>query len=190
MKELSIDIETYSSEDLLKTGVYRYAEAPDFTILLFAYAFDDEDIQIVDLASGEALPEKITEALTNPKIIKTAYNANFERTCIAAYLKMPMPPEQWRCSAVAAAELGLPQTLAGVAEALGLQEQKDARGKALINYFSKPCKPTKVNGGRTRNLPQHDSEKWAVFKEYCVQDVAVERAIKKKISRFPMAESE
>ena len=96
MKELSIDIETYSSEDLLKTGVYRYAEAPDFTILLFAYAFDDEDIQIVDLASGEALPEKITEALTNPKIIKTAYNANFERTCIAAYLKMPMPPEQWR----------------------------------------------------------------------------------------------
>lgn len=190
MKELSIDIETYSSEDLLKTGVYRYAEAPDFTILLFAYAFDDEDIQIVDLASGEALPEKITEALTNPKIIKTAYNANFERTCIAAYLKTPMPPEQWRCSAVAAAELGLPQTLAGVAEALGLQEQKDARGKALINYFSKPCKPTKVNGGRTRNLPQHDSEKWAVFKEYCVQDVAVERAIKKKISRFPMAESE
>lgn len=190
MKELSIDIETYSSEDLLKTGVYRYAEAPDFTILLFAYAFDDEDIQIVDLASGEALPEKITEALTDPKIIKTAYNANFERTCIAAYLKMPMPPEQWRCSAVAAAELGLPQTLAGVAEALGLQEQKDARGKALINYFSKPCKPTKVNGGRTRNLPQHDSEKWAVFKEYCVQDVAVERAIKKKISRFPMAESE
>ena len=190
MKELSIDIETYSSEDLLKTGVYRYAEAPDFTILLFAYAFDDEDIQIVDLASGEALPEKLTEALTNPKIIKTAYNANFERTCIAAYLKTPMPPEQWRCSAVAAAELGLPQTLAGVAEALGLQEQKDARGKALINYFSKPCKPTKVNGGRTRNLPQHDSEKWAVFKEYCVQDVAVERAIKKKISRFPMAESE
>ena len=190
MKELSIDIETYSSEDLLKTGVYRYAEAPDFTILLFAYAFDDEDIQIVDLASGEALPEKITEALTDPKIIKTAYNANFERTCIAAYLKTPMSPEQWRCSAVAAAELGLPQTLAGVAEALGLQEQKDARGKALINYFSKPCKPTKVNGGRTRNLPQHDSEKWAVFKEYCVQDVAVERAIKKKISRFPMAESE
>lgn len=190
MKELSIDIETYSSEDLLKSGVYRYVEAPDFTILLFAYAFDDEDIQIVDLASGEALPEKITEALTNPKIIKTAYNANFERTCIAAYLKTPMPPEQWRCSAVAAAELGLPQTLAGVAEALGLQEQKDARGKALINYFSKPCKPTKVNGGRTRNLPQHDSEKWAVFKEYCVQDVAVERAIKKKISRFSMAESE
>lgn len=159
-------------------------------ILLFAYAFDDEDIQIIDLASGEALPEKLTEALTDPKIIKTAYNANFERTCITAYLKTPMPPEQWRCSAVAAAELGLPQTLAGVAEALGLQEQKDARGKALINYFSKPCKPTKVNGGRTRNLPQHDSEKWAVFKEYCVQDVAVERAIKKKISRFPMAESE
>ena len=190
MRELSIDIETYSSEDLIKTGVYRYAEAPDFTILLFAYAFDDEEIKIVDTASGESLPEEIVAALVNPEITKTAYNANFERTCIASYLRMEMPPEQWKCSSVAASELGLPQTLAGVAEALGLQEQKDARGKALINYFSKPCKPTKVNGGRTRNLPEHDPEKWAVFREYCIQDVAVERAIKKKISRFPMAASE
>lgn len=190
MRELSIDIETYSSADLIKTGVYRYAEAPDFTILLFAYAFDEEEIQIIDLASGESLSEEILAALVNPEILKTAYNANFERTCIAEYLGLPMPPEQWRCSAVAAAELGLPQTLAGVAEALGLQEQKDARGKALIQYFSKPCKPTKANGGRTRNLPCHDAEKWAIFKEYCVQDVAVERAIKKKLSRFPLAESE
>lgn len=190
MKELSIDIETYSSEDLTKTGVYRYAEAPDFTILLFAYAFDDEEIQIIDLAKGEKLPEELAAALTDPKITKTAYNANFERTCIGAYLKTSMPPEQWKCSAVAASELGLPQTLAGVAEALGLQEQKDTRGKALINYFSKPCKPTKANGGRTRNFPEHDPEKWEVFKEYCVQDVAVERAIKKKLARFPMAESE
>lgn len=190
MRELSIDIETYSSEDLTKTGVYRYAEAPDFTILLFAYAFDEEEIKIVDLASGETLPEEVLEALADSDITKTAYNANFERTCIAAYLGLPMPPEQWKCSAVAAAELGLPQTLAGVAEALGLQEQKDARGKALINYFSKPCKPTKTNGGRTRNLPEHDPDKWRVFKDYCVQDVAVERAIKKKIARFPMAASE
>ena len=190
MRELSIDIETYSSEDLTKTGVYRYAEAPDFTILLFAYAFDDGEIKIIDLASGETLPEEVMAVLTNPEIIKTAYNANFERTCIASYLHLPMVPEQWRCSAVAASELGLPQTLAGVAEALGLQEQKDARGKALINYFSKPCKPTKTNGGRTRNLPEHDPEKWQVFKDYCVQDVAVERAIKKKIARFPMAASE
>lgn len=190
MRELSIDIETYSSEDLTKTGVYRYAEAPDFTILLFAYAFDDEEIQIVDLASGEELPPEILDSLTDMDVIKTAYNANFERTCIAAYLGLPMPPEQWRCSAVAASELGLPQTLAGVAEALGLAEQKDARGKALINYFSKPCKPTKINGGRTRNLPHHDPEKWAVFKEYCIQDVAVERAIKTKLKRFPLHPSE
>lgn len=190
MRELSIDIETYSSEDLTKTGVYRYAEAPDFTILLFAYAFDDEEIKMIDLASAETLPEEIVAALTNPAIIKTAYNANFERTCLAAYLHLPMPPEQWRCSAVAASELGLPQTLAGVAEVLGLQEQKDTRGKALINYFSKPCKPTKVNGGRTRNLPEHAPDKWQIFKDYCIQDVAVERAIKKKIARFPMAAGE
>lgn len=190
MRELSIDIETYSSEDLTKTGVYRYAEAPDFTILLFAYAFDDEEIQIIDLASGEELPPAVVDCLTDGEVIKTAYNANFERTCIAAYLGLPMPPEQWRCSAVAASELGLPQTLAGVAEALGLAEQKDARGKALINYFSKPCKPTKINGGRTRNLPHHDPEKWAVFKEYCIQDVAVERAIKTKLKRFPLHPSE
>ena len=190
MRELSIDIETYSSEDLTKTGVYRYAEAPDFTILLFAYAFGEEDICIVDLAQGEELPQAVMAALTDSQVIKTAYNANFERSCLAAYFGLPMPPEQWRCFAVAAAELGLPQTLAGVADALGLQEQKDARGKALINYFSKPCKATKANGGRTRNLPEHDAEKWEVFKEYCIQDVAVERAIKKKLARFPLPESE
>lgn len=190
MRELSIDIETYSSEDLTKTGVYRYAEAPDFAILLFAYAFDEGEIQIVDLAQGEELPTAVREALTDPAVTKTAYNANFERTCLAAYLHTPMPPEQWRCSAVMAAELGLPQTLAGVAAALGLAEQKDARGKALIAYFSKPCKPTQTNGGRTRNLPMHDPEKWAVFQAYCVQDVAVERAIKQRLARFPLAASE
>ena len=190
MREMSIDIETYSSEDLLKTGVYRYAEAPDFEILLFAYAFDDEEIQIVDMASGEPLPDDVLKALTDPEILKTAYNANFERTCISRFFEMQLPVEQWKCSSVMASEIGLPQTLAGVAEALGLQEQKDARGKALINYFSKPCKPTKVNGGRTRNLPWHDAEKWQTFREYCIQDVAVERAIKTKLQRFPLADSE
>lgn len=190
MRELSIDIETYSSEDLTKTGVYRYAEAPDFTILLFAYAFDDGEIRVVDFASGENLPEDVRFALADPHIIKTAYNANFERTCLAAYLHIPMPPEQWRCSMAAAAELGLPQTLAGAAEALGIPEQKDARGEALIRYFSKPCKPTAANGGRIRNLPEHAPEKWEIFKEYCRQDVAVERAVKKKLRRFPLPERE
>lgn len=190
MKLLSIDIETYSSVDLVKSGVYAYADAPDFEILLFAYAFDDEDIEIVDIALGEPLPDDVTSALTDKNIIKTAYNANFERTCISRFFGIDLPVSQWQCSAVHASELGLPSGLAKTAEALGLKQQKDTRGKALINYFSKPCKPTKVNGGRTRNLPVHEMEKWQTFKDYCVQDVAVERAIRDKISRFPMAESE
>lgn len=189
MQEMSIDIETYSSVDLTKSGVYAYASAPDFQILLLAYAFDDGPVEIIDLVA-EPLPDELYKALTNAAIIKTAYNANFERTCIAKYFNLYLPIEQWRCSAVAASELGLPQTLAGVAEALGLVEQKDSRGKALINYFSKPCKETKTNGGRTRNLPEHDPEKWQTFMDYCKQDVEVERAIKKKIAKFPMTASE
>lgn len=189
MHEMSIDIETYSSVDLIKSGVFAYVQAPDFQILLFAYAFDDEPVRIVDL-TNETLSEGVLQALIDPLIIKTAYNANFERTCLQQYLGCPLPIEQWRCSAVAASELGLPQYLAGVAEALGLEEQKDSRGKLLINYFSKPCKPTGANGGRTRNLPEHDPDKWQTFKDYCVQDVEVERAIKRKLARFPMAESE
>ena len=145
MRELSIDIETYSSEDLLKTGVYRYAEAPDFTILLFGYTFDEEEIQVIDLACGEEIPDEVLVALIDPEIIKTAYNANFERTCIAKYLKTPMPPEQWRCSAVAASELGLPQTLAGVAMALGLQEQKDT-GQGTDQLFLR-CQSYRKMGG-------------------------------------------
>ena len=193
MREMSIDIETYSSEDLTKTGVYRYSEAPDFEILLFAYAFDDDDtVHQIDLACGEKLPESIVEALTDPDIVKTAYNANFERVCISVYLGFTdfLPPEQWRCTAVASSELGLPQNLAGVASVFGLSEQKDTRGKALINYFSKPCKPTKSNGERTRNLPKHDMEKWKAYKEYNIQDVVVERAIKEKLARFPLKDSE
>lgn len=187
--EMSIDIETYSSVDLIKSGVYAYVNAPDFAILLFAYAFDDEEVKIIDLTK-EIMPTFILVALTDEKIIKTAYNANFERTCIQKYFNIKLPIEQWRCSAVYAAELGLPPTLEGVAKVLGLEEQKDLRGKALIRYFCMPCTPTKVNGGRTRNLPEHAPKKWEEFKEYCVQDVEVERAIKNKISKFPVKESE
>ena len=186
MLELSIDIETYSSEDLTKTGVYRYAGAPDFAILLFGYAFGNEGIQLTDLAQGETLPREVWDALLDPEVIKTAYNANFERTCLAAYFHQPMPPEQWACTMVRTAELGLPTNLKETAAALGLEGQKDARGRALIQYFSKPCRPTKANGGRTRNLPQHAPEKWAEFCAYCKQDVAVERAVKERLDRFPL----
>lgn len=190
MIQLSIDIETYSSVNLLKSGVYAYADAPDFTILLFAYSFDDEDIKIVDIACGEKIPDKVLSALTDGNIKKTAFNANFERTCLAKFLNAEMPPEQWRCTMIQAAEIGLPRSLAGVATALGLEEQKDKKGRACIEYFSKPCRPTKSNGGRTRNLPQHNIEKWETFKSYCIQDVAVERNIKNRLKAFPLTEGE
>lgn len=190
MKELSIDIETYSSVDLITSGVYAYCNAPDFSILLFAYAFGGEEVCVVDIANDEPLPEAIKKALTEETIKKTAYNANFERVCIKTYFQMELPITQWQCSAVWAAELGLPQTLEATAAILGLEQQKDTRGKALIQYFCKPCKATKSNGGRTRNLPHHDKEKWDLFKQYCKQDVNVERAIKTKLSVFPLTERE
>ncbi|MDQ0154177.1 DNA polymerase [Robertmurraya andreesenii] len=190
MKLLSIDIETYSSVDLVKCGVYAYCESADFEILLFAYAVDEEEVQIVDIASGEKLPDALLKALTDPAVIKTAYNANFERTCLAKFFGKPMPPEQWRCSSVHALILGLPGHLDGVAKCLKLKEQKMKEGKALIRYFSVPCKPTKVNGRRNRNLPEHDSDKWRTFKEYCKQDVEVERQIRKKLEAFPIPDME
>lgn len=190
MKFLSIDIETYSSVDLIKSGVYAYCESSDFEILLIAYAFDDEEVQIVDLASGEKMPADILKAMTDPTIIKTAYNANFERTCLAKYFRQPMPLEQWRCSSVHALMLGLPGYLDGVAKCLRLEEQKMKEGKALIRYFSVPCKPTKVNGERTRNLPDHDLDKWETFKNYCKQDVEVERQIRNKLEAFPITKVE
>lgn len=191
MRELSIDIETYSSIDLIESGVYKYVSAPDFKILLFAYAFDDDEVKILDIERGDELPTFVWYALQDKNVIKTAYNANFERTCISKFYSMDhLRVEQWKCSAVAAAELGLPSQLGMVAEALGLEQKKDARGKALINFFSKPCKPTKANGMRERNLPEHDLEKWQTFKDYCIQDVVVEREIKKKIARFPLADFE
>lgn len=192
MRTLSIDIETYSSVSLQESGVYAYSEAPDFSILLFAYAFNQEEVQIIDLAQGDELPTIVLEVLTSDKVIKTAYNANFERTCLAKYLGLPMPPHQWRCTAVHASILGLPGNLSGVCSALGFNEDlaKSKTGKALIQYFCVPCKPTTKNGNRIRNLPEHDLEKWQLFKEYCKQDVVAERAIKEKLSMFPVTQSE
>jgi len=186
MTILSIDLETFSSVDLITCGVYRYVEAPDFEILLFGYAFDDEPVTVVDIANFEFLPDQVMEALTNPNVIKTAFNANFERTCIAKFFDTPMPPEQWRCTAAHALTLGLPHKLEEVAKVLKSAQQKDTAGKALIRYFCVPCAPTKTNGFRTRNFPHHDPEKWEKFKAYNVQDVETEREAKKTFDRFPM----
>ncbi|WP_331488017.1 hypothetical protein [Caminicella sporogenes] len=190
MRTLAVDIETYSSVDLTRCGVYKYTESPDFEILLFGYAFDDEEVKVIDLAQGEKVPEEVMTALTNPATIKIAFNANFERTCISKHFNIPMPPNQWRCSAVHALTLGLPGNLEGVAKSLNLSQQKMKEGKALIRYFSVPCKPTKANGGRTRNLPKHDIKKWNTFKDYCKRDVEVERAIRKKLENYPQADKE
>ncbi|MBP3037959.1 DNA polymerase [Bacillaceae bacterium Marseille-Q3522] len=193
MRELSIDIETYSSVDLIDFGVYKYVDAPDFEILLFAYAFDDEPVRCIDLAQGEEIPAIVVKALQDKDIIKTAYNANFERTCLTKFFEKKgykMDPMQWRCTSVHALTLGLPGYLDGVAKAMKLDVQKDAVGKALIKYFTVPCKPTKVNKGRTRNLPEHAPEKWQKFIDYCIQDVEVERAIKKKLIRYSPSEFE
>ncbi|WP_346914183.1 DNA polymerase [Clostridium sp.] len=189
-KTLGIDIETFSDVDLVRSGVYAYTASPHFEILLFAYAFDDEEVQIVDIASGEKLSTEIIKALTDERIIKTAFNASFERTCLSKYLNKQLKANSWQCTAVQAATLGLPLSLEGVAQVLGLSEQKMKEGKELIRYFSIPCKQTKANGGRTRNLPHHAIEKWEAFKNYCKRDVEVERAIRKKIARYPISESE
>ena len=187
---LAIDIETYSSIDITKCGVYAYTEAEDFEILLFAYAYDEEEVKLIDLASGEELPQTIIHDLTSPEVIKTAFNASFERTCLAKYLNKPMMPNQWRCSAVHSLCLGLPTTLAGVSKCLNLQQQKLSEGRALIRYFSIPCSSSKFKGRRTSNLSEADTEKWQIFKSYCMQDVEVERAIRKRIEQFPMTDKE
>ena len=188
MTILSIDIETYSSIELKTSGVYKYVEAPDFEILLLSYALGDEPVQTIDLTK-EKFPPFLKDALLNPNVIKSAYNANFERVCLSKYLDLHLPINQWRCSSVHALYLGLPGWLEGVAQALNLEQQKDSTGKNLINYFSRPCKPTKANGGRTRNLPRHDPEKWQQFIAYNQQDVEVERAVRKALERYPMPES-
>jgi DNA polymerase len=190
MRTLGIDIETYSSVDLVKSGVYAYTSAPDFDILLFAYAFDDELIKIVDLASGEQLPCEILNALTDNYIIKTAFNANFERTCLSKYLKQQFFSVSWQCTAVQSAMLGLPLSLDGVGRVLGLEQQKMKEGKDLIRYFCVPCKPNKTNGERTRNLPHHAPDKWEIFKTYCKRDVEVERHIRNKLLKYPISKNE
>lgn len=186
MRTLSIDIETYSSEDLIKAGVYKYVESPDFEIQLFAYAYDDEPVKVIDFTAGETLPGTLLSDLTSPHALKAAYNANFERVCLSHYLGLSIWPEQWQCTAVLAAELGLPRSLGDVGKVLGLPEdkQKDKEGKALIQYFCKPCRATKANGQRTRNLPEHAPDKWEKFIEYNRQDVEAERAIRDTLLRF------
>ena len=189
VRNLSIDIETYSDVDLSKCGVYKYVEG-DFHILLFAYAFDDEDVKIVDLACGEELPQEVLDAIGDPNVIKWAWNAQFERTCIGHYLGRVLSPDSWRCSMVQAASLSLPLSLKEAAKALKTGEQKDKAGENLIRYFSVPCKPTKSNDGRTRNLPEHNPEGWQQFKDYCMQDVRTERDIRKRLEVFPLMEHE
>lgn len=190
MKKLSIDLETYSSVDLGKSGVYKYAESEDFEILLFAYSIDDGEVKVIDLASGEIIPEEILAALSDESIEKWAFNANFERVCLSKFLGERLKPQGWYCTMIWSAYLGLPLSLEKVGEVLKLDKQKMNEGKALIRYFSIPCKPTKTNGMRERNLPHHDLEKWSTFKEYNRRDVETEMAIKKKLSAFSMPHSE
>lgn len=188
---LGIDIETYSSNDLSKGGVYKYVEAEGFTILLFAYSVNDSPVRVIDLACGEQIPDRIITALQDDKVLKTAYNANFERVCIGRYLGVYLRPEEWDCTMIKAVRLGLPFSLAQCAEVLGLENKKMAEGASLIRYFSCPCKPTKANGGRTRNLPEHDMLKWDTFKRYNKRDVEVEQEIRRKLDgRNPLTETE
>lgn len=206
-RAMGIDIETYSSVDLTRAGVYAYTEAPDFEILLIGYKFDDEDeVHVLDTSSRawQAGAKRLDHmaaargasdfwaALMDPRVIKTAFNANFERTCLAAWTGKPMPPEEWRCTMIKALTLGLPRSLADVGVAMGLPEEKlkDPQGKALIQYFSKPCKPTRTNGQRTRNLPENDPEKWRLYIEYNRQDVVTEQEILRQLSIYKTPDSE
>ena len=191
IRHLSIDIETKSSADIGKTGLYRYAQDKDFGILLFAYQMDDSPVEIVDLACGEKIPEFIKACLSNPYVQKHAYNAAFEWYCLnqAGY---ETPLEQWRCTMAHGLYCGYTAGLDATGKAIGLPQdkQKLSVGKALIRYFCVPCKPTKTNGGRTWNLPKHAPENWTLFKEYCKQDVVTEHEILQRLSRFPMPEDE
>jgi len=189
MRTLSLDLETFSDMDLPNCGVHRYVEG-DFHILLCAYAFDDDDVQCIDLACGEQLPAEVVDALHDDSIIKSAWNAQFERTCLSKYLGTQLSPDAWQCTMVWAASLSLPLKLATAAQALKTAEQKDAVGERLIRYFSLPCKPTKANGGRTRNLPEHAPDDWKLFKSYCIQDVETERDIRRRLERFPLLPQE
>ena len=204
METISIDIETYSENDLGKCGVYKYVQHPDFDILLFGYAVDGGDVRVVDLASGKTMPEEVLAALSDETVTKWAFNSNFERVCLSEWLRRNHPeyfssysvpgdtvgdyldPRGWKCSMVWSAYMGLPLSLAGAGAVLGLEEQKLKEGKELIRYFCVPCKATKANGGRTRNLPEHDREKWERFRSYNQRDVEVERSIQERLRNFPV----
>ena len=204
MQEISIDLETYSDVNLQKCGVYRYAESSNFEILLFGYAVDGGEVQVVDIARGEKIPQGIIEALTDDAVTKWSFNSSFERICLSVWLQKNYPayfysysinedtvvdyldPSAWKCSMIWAAYMGLPLSLAGAGTVLGLEEQKLKEGKDLIRYFCVPCKPTKVNGGRTRNLPEHDMEKWKTFVFYNKRDVEVEMSIQDRLKKFPV----
>ena len=190
MDTLAIDIETYSDVSLPDCGVHRYAASEQFEILLFAYSRNDEPTKIIDLASGEKMPDEIMKLLTDDSVIKTAYNAAFERNCINRYFGLSLKPEGWRCTLVQASMLSLPLSLEGVGEALNLDKKKMSEGKELIRFFCMPCKPTKSNGGRTRNLPSDEPEKWELFKTYCIRDVDVEKQIRNKLAKFPIPDRE
>lgn len=193
MQTLSIDLETFSSQPLQKTGVYRYVESPDFEILLFAYSVDGGPVQQIDLACGEKIPSEILCALEDDKVTKWAFNANFERICLSRYLGYPtgdyLEPDSWKCSMVWAAYMGLPLSLEGAGAVLGLEKQKLAEGKDLIKYFCQPCAPTKSNGQRTRNLPEHAPDKWLAFKRYNIRDVETEMSIQARLSKYPVPDS-
>ena len=201
---LSIDVETFSNVDLKKCGVYKYAESPDLEILLFGVSVDGGEATVYDLASGDTVPEEIIQALADDSVIKWAYNASFERVCISVWLRRNYPqyfssysiegdtvrhyldPASWRCSLIWGAYMGLPLSLEEIGKVLKLENQKMAEGKALIRYFCVPCKPTKANGGRTRNLPEHDPVKWSTFIAYNKRDVETEMEIQQKLSKFPV----
>lgn len=193
MKTLSIDIETYSDQNLAKCGVYRYVESPVFEILLFSYSIDGAPVQIVDLACGETIPADVVAALTDDSVIKWAFNATFERICLSRHLGYPtgdyLEPDSWRCSMIWAATMGLPLSLEGVGAVLGLEKQKLTEGKELIKYFCQPCAPTKTNGQRTRNLPAHAPEKWLAFKKYNIRDVETEMSIQTRLAKYPVPDS-
>lgn len=193
MQTLSIDLETYSDQPLAKTGVYRYVESPDFEILLFAYSVDSGPVQQIDLACGEKIPSEILSALEDETVTKWAFNANFERICLSRFLGYPtgdyLEPDSWKCSMVWSAYMGLPLSLEGAGAVLGLEKQKLTEGKDLIKYFCQPCAPTKSNGQRTRNLPEHAPDKWLTFKRYNIRDVETEMSIQARLSKYPVPDS-
>lgn len=193
MKTLSIDIETYSDQNLAKTGVYRYVESPVFEIMLFSYSVDGGSVQQVDLACGEQIPAKVIVALEDDSVTKWAFNANFERICLSRFLGLPtgdyLKPDAWKCSMVWAATMGLPLSLEGVGAVLGLEKQKLTEGKELVKYFCQPCAPTKSNGQRTRNLPAHAPDKWLAFKKYNIRDVETEMSIQARLAKYPVPDS-